>query len=388
MIALASLIIKETKAQIYERGLAVARGLQLRVNSWVAGDPTRSLYHFLSEILSILEEQVAGYVASGFLDYAEKDWLTLLAAQLYRVNRVEATYAATPITLTNNGGGYYEIEPGDVTAQNPTTGKTYRNTNGGILQPWAGGLAPKPTLTLDFEADEIGSASSAGAGEISALVTDLLSVSCANAAAAVGLDAEEDEPLRERCRAKLGMLSPNGPTDVYNFVVRTPDLTGTTEITRSRTNGDSTTGDVTVWVAGPSGAVSGGAVTAAQNAVAVWATPLCSTPTVTNAASLVVPVTYSVWLYTSVGEGATAIRERIEADLTRALRTRPIGGDVIGGGAGKLYKSFLEATIKASYPDHTFRVSVSSPSADVDMLPNEVAALGTVTGTVSLEPTP
>jgi hypothetical protein len=171
-------------------------------------------------------------------------------------------------------------------------------------------------------------------------------------------------------------------------VVRTPELTGTTEITRSRTSGDSTTGDVTTWVAGANGAVSGGAVTLAQAAVEQWATPLCITPTVVNATEVTVNIVYTVWLYTSVGETAAAIRARIADDLGRALRTRPIGGDVIGADPGRLYKTFLEATIKASFPDHTFRVSVATPAVDLDLAQNEVCALGTVTGTVNLEPTP
>jgi phage-related baseplate assembly protein len=386
LVSLASLLVKETKEQIYERALAVATSLSLRVSSWAPGDPTRSFYHVLSTVLSIVEENVAGYVSSGFLDYAAGDWLTVLAQQLYRVDRIEATYATTTITLTNNGGGYYEIDPGDLTVQHATSGKTYRNTTGGILQAWSGS-GPNPTLTLDITADEVGAESSAGANEITELVTSLLGVTCDNATAAIGLDAEEDAALKERCRAKLGMLSPNGPTDVYNYVVRTPSLTGSTEITRSRTSGDSTTGDVTIWVAGASGAVSGGAVTAAQNAVAQYAAPLCITPTVVNASALTVNITYTVWLYDSVGETAAAIEEKIEDDLAAAFQTRPIGGDVIGG-VGKLYKSFLEATIKASYPDHVFRVSVATPSGDTTLAANEVATLGTVTATVNLEPAP
>lgn len=386
LISLASLLVQETKAQIYTRGLAVATALGLRVSSWAPGDPTRSLYHFVSEVLSLLEVNVAGYTASGFLDYAKGDWLTVLAAQLYRVERIEATYAGTTVTLTNTGGGYYEFEAGDVTFQHSTSGKTYTNTSGGILQPWSG-TPPYPTLDLDVSADEVGAESSASAAEITTLVTTLLGVTCSNATAAVGLDAEEDAALRDRCRAKLGMLSPNGPADVYNYVVRTPSLTGSTEITRSRTSSDSPTGDVTIWVAGASGAVSGAAVTAAQDAVAQYAAPLCITPTVTNAAALVVNIVYTVWLYDSVGETASAIETKIYGDLATAFRTRPIGGDVIGG-TGKLYRSFLEATIKASYPDHVFRVSVSTPAGDTTLTSSEVATLGTVTATVNLEPAP
>ena len=105
MATLTDMLTTETKAAIYARGLAVAQALGLNVTSWVAGDPTRSLYHFLSNILETLEIQVAGYVSSGFLDYATGNWLTLLAEQLYGVTRTEATYASTTVRLTNGGGG-------------------------------------------------------------------------------------------------------------------------------------------------------------------------------------------------------------------------------------------------------------------------------------------
>ena len=53
-----------------------------------------------------------------------------------------------------------------------------------------------------------------------------------------------------------------------------------------------TSGTVTVYVDGASGAVSGAAVTACQDAVETWSTPLCITPTVesTSAATPVAPV--------------------------------------------------------------------------------------------------
>jgi hypothetical protein len=85
------------------------------------------------------------------------------------------------------------------------------------------------------------------------------------------------------------MLSPNGPRDSYNAVVRDPTLTSDLTITRSRTIDDSTTGDVTVYVAGPSGAVGGTAVGLAQAAVEKWSAPCCITPTVTDCTNVTDP---------------------------------------------------------------------------------------------------
>jgi len=382
MPSLASLLVTESKAAIYARGLSVATALGLDVTSWVAGDPTRSLYHFVSTVLEAVELQVSGYVASGFLDYAAGDWLTLLAAQVFGVTRVDATFAETTVTLTNSGGGIYPISPGDVRVKSSLSGKTYTNATGGTL-------AGVSTLDLTFVADEAGSGSSAGATEINTMVTAMLGVTCTNATAAVGLDAETNSSLRDRCRAKLGMLSPNGPRDAYNFVVRSSDLTSVTDITRSRTIGNATTGDVMIVVAGASGPVAGGSVTAAQAAVEKWATPIAVTPTVVNSVASPIVVDYDVWLYASVGQTTAAIKAKIQADLEVMFAARPIGGDIIAPSTvGKLYQSLIASTIKASWPNHTFRVVVNSPAIDTALGTDEVATLSSVTGAVHLEVDP
>jgi len=382
MPSLLSLIVEETKAEIYARGLALADSLGLTTTSWAPGDPTRSLYHFVAEVLSTLEGNVAGYMKSAFLDYSTGDWLTVMADQVYGVTRVEATYASGSVTLTNAGGGVYTIEVGDIVLRASLSGKTYTNTSGGTL-------SGSSTLTLDFAADEAGSDSSAAATEIDELVTSMLGVTCSNASAFVGVDAEEDAALVARCRAKLGTLSATGPRDAYDYVVRDSTLTGVTDITRSRTIADSATGDVTVYVAGASGAVAGASVTAAQAAVEEWAAPLCITPTVTNSVALTIAVTYEIWLYSSVGETEATIKAAIEDALGTLYAARPIGGDIIAPATtGKLYQSLIASAIRAVYPNHAFRVSVSLPVGDTSMAINEVATLGTVTGTVHLETAP
>lgn len=380
LVTLASQLVERSKTQLYEAGLAVATALGLSVTSWAPGDPTRSLYHFLADVVRDLEVNVAGYVASGFLDHATGDWLTLLAKQVYNVDRVEATYASTTVTLTNTSGGLYVLAAGDVTAQSSTSGKTYRNTSGGTLAA-SDGITPT-TLALDFIADEPGSDSSASATEIDTLVTTLLGVTCSNATGALGLDEEDNASLRDRCRAKLGTLSPNGPADAYSFVVRSSELTGVTDITRARVVGDSATGDVTVYVAGANGPVAGASVTAAQDAVEEWATPLTITPTVSNASGVTVNVIYELWMYASVGETQATIKAAISAALTAMFAARPIGGDIIAPAAtGKLYHSLIVSTIKEVYPDHTFRVSVTSPAADTSLTIDAVAVLDHDTST-------
>lgn len=377
LVSLASLLVQETKAKIYARGIAIAQSLGVDTTSWVTGDPTRSLYHFLSEVLETLEVNVAGFVASGFLDYATGDWLTLLAKQVFNYDRGAATYASCTVELTNGGGGLYVIAAGDVTVRSATNGKTYRNSTGGTLASGAG-----QKLSLTFVADEAGAASSATVGTITTMVTNYIGVTCSNTTAAIGTDQEKDASVRDQCRAKLGMLSPNGPRDAYNFVVRSSALTGVTDITRARTVGDSTTGNVTTYVAGSNGAVAGASVTAALAAVTKWAAPLTITPAVNNAGEVVVNIVYELWLYSTVGVTNAVIESKIVTDLTAMFAARPIGGDIIApASSGSLYHSLIESTIKAAYPDHIFRVALTTPAGDTALSIGAVAKLGTVTAT-------
>lgn len=384
MATLASMLVARTKATLYQLGLTVAAGLGVTTTSWAPGDPTRSLYHFVAAGLETLETIVAGFLGSAFLDTATADWLTLLAKQVFNVERVAATYAGTSVTLTNNGGGYYVIAAGDITLQDSSTGKTFRNTSGGTLES-----GPGTTLDLDFVADAPGADSSADAGAIDTFVTTYLGVTCSNTSAALGLDEEDDASLRDRCRAKLGTLSPNGPADAFSFVVRSSELTGESTITRARVVGDTGTGDVTIYVADADGPVAGGSVALAQTAVEQWAAPQCVTPTVVSVTGVTVPVTYQAWIYASVGEETSTIEAAIADALSALFASRPIGGDIIAPAtSGKLYQSLIISTIKATYPAHTFRVVVSAPSGDTSLAISEVAVRGAVTGTITIEADP
>ena len=385
MPSLASLLVQETEAQIYARALAVATSLGLPVTAWSAGNPTRSLYWFLTKVLSSLEANVAGFVASGFLDYATGDWLTLLASEVFNVTRNPATYATATVLLSNGGGGLFTLNPGDVRVKDTATGQTYTSTSGGTLAS-----GPGPQLSITVIADAAGSTSSAAVGTIDALVTGLVGVTCSNTTAAVGSDAELDADLRSRCRGKLALASPNGPTGAYDYVVRTTALTGSSEITRSRTIHDSTTGIVTVYVAGGSGAVSGGAVTAAQTAVNANCTPLCITPVVTNCTATSIPIAYTLWLYTSVGQTSAQIQSAVTSALTAWFAARPIGGDIIPPATtGAVYQSMIASVIAEVFPNDTFRVLVTTPSSDTALAINAVPILyGTPTATINLVAAP
>jgi uncharacterized phage protein gp47/JayE len=382
-VDLESLLIEETKEAIYTTALDVATAVGVPVDTWQAGDPTRSLFHVEAEFLATLETLVANFIRSGFLDYAEDVWLKILAEQMYGVEVPEATFASTTVTLTNPTGGNYPIDPGDLLFKNSTTDKTYRNTTGGTLTP-----GPGTTLDVTVEAEEAGSDSSAAAGEIDTIVSGPAGVTCTNATAAVGSDEQEDDTTRQQCRDKLGALSPNGPAAAYSYVARNAELTGTSAVTRVRVYSDSDTGDVTVYLAGSSGGVAEPDRVLVEEAIATWATPLCITPEVLAATNVSVAVTYTVWVYASANKTQAEVEEDVEAALEALFAAHPIGGDIISPATtGSLYKSLIESTILSVYPE-AFRVSVSAPAGDTALTNGQVAVLGTVTATVNIEVDP
>ena len=377
-VSIASLILEETKAALYDFAIGVADAVGLPVTAWQAGDPTRSLYHILAEKLEALEANVAGYVRSAFLDHATGDWLKINAEQVYGVTVADATYASTNVVLTNTSTNSYTFDPGDLTLKSTTNGKTYHNTTGGTLAPSGG------TLTIAVEADEAGSGSTAGATEINTLVTAYDGVTCSNPTAAVGIDEQDESVTKQDCRDMQDALSPDGARGAYSHFARNPDYGGTSAITRTRVYGDSTTGVVTMYLAGPSGGSSAADVALAQEAVVEWCLPLCITPVLAAASNVTVAVTYELWIYKSVNKTATEIRTAVSTALATMFAARPIGGDIIAPATtGKLYQSLIAKTVLDTFAQG-FRVSVTTPSGDTSLTNAQVAVLGTVTGTINL----
>jgi hypothetical protein len=288
------LTVDEIKAMIYS-ALAAAG---VTTTSWKPGAVVRTLIAGFAIPLAGLATLIATLARAGFLDLADDAWLTLKARYDYEVEKDLGSFASGEVTLTNNAGGVYSGDPGDLIFSNPSTKKTYR-----VTEPWALGAGPGTTITVAIEAVEIGFASTSEAGEIDTLVTPLNGVICSNAAAVIGSDEETDEALRERCREKPGALSPNGPRDAYLYVAKsTKNAAGASiGITRVSVVPDGF-GNVTVYVATASGGVTGTAGDPATNLGALQAAfntlvePIGITANAVSATPLVVDVTYEIWV--------------------------------------------------------------------------------------------
>jgi len=367
---------QEVQASIYS-ALAI---VGVNTTSWKPGAPERAIVVGVSVVLAGFSQLMALTTASGFLELAEKEWLTIVAHYVYGVDRIDATFATGFVDVTNTAGGEYTLDPEDLVFLNPTTGRTYRNLEAVTIPP-----GPATVVTVAIIATEAGSASTSSAGEITELTTTLLGVTCTNPAAVVGRDAETDPALRARCSEKLGALSPFGPWDAYASAVRNatrPDGTSL-GINRFRMVKDGY-GNVVTYVATPSGEVPGDVddpatdLGIANEAIQRYAAPLAVTAWLESADALPVPITYEVWIYNTIGRTEAEIIAAINARLTPFMSSQPIAGnktDPEAPSGGKVYLETIRSTIVSAFPAHIFRVTVSAPPGDVDVGPTQVPTL-------------
>jgi hypothetical protein len=365
-----SLFTIETAAGILQKGLEIAQALGVSVSSWRTGDPTRSLYVYLADVLAEHDEIRATFTRAGFLSSLEdNDWADVHAAEVFGVERTLATPSTPTITVQNSGGGLYEVVAGDLTFRSSTSQVTFHNTAPATIAP-GGGL-----VVLDLVADIDGSDSTVATDDVDEFVTPLLGVGIVSSTASVGIDKQDLESLKQDCRDTRGALSPNGPPDAYEYVVRNETLTGVTTITRSRSTSDSPTGQVTVYCAGPDGPVSGPSVTAAQAAIDTWATPLTITATAVSASAQTIDVTAVV-----DGDSTPAdFAALVEAALQARFALFPIADE----GGATVFRDGLFPVIRRPLDpngsDSSVTVTISAPAADVAYTEGEVPVLGVVT---------
>lgn len=384
-LALSDLFDSETRDGVMSTILSIAGDVALKVTAWQEGQPYRSLLTYVSQKIAdntVLRKEA---IKGGLLDSSEAGWLTLLAKSLYRVDRKLADFAdGDSFTFTNSSDEEYTVELGDLVVAHSVTGKTYRNTSV-IVIPANGAIEGQYML-----ADEVGTASDAGPGMITEVVSSLVGVEVTNLAAVLGVDEELDEALRIRCRAKLGSLSPNGPKEAYEFVATTPYFDDGTPcaptdvaITRTLVWTDALTGFVSVFLATAAGAPSGGDVTIVDNAIDRYATPWCTTATAYASTEVLVPVTYQVWI---AGSNLTVaqIKSAIASALAVYFASVPISGYKIPPDElGKLYVEALRTVIAKATPG-IIKVAITLPAADLELEVGEVCRLSTVTGTVTV----
>lgn len=383
-LSLSDLFAPETRENVLADLLAVAAAVKLKTTAWQEGQPIRTALVLVSQKVADLTELTNVAVRGGLLDYAEGGWLTLLAASVYRVTRNPAQYAkGDSFSIANSGTESYDRAPGEITIAHNVTGKTYHNVADVSVAP--GTTLPNVT----FEADEVGTGSDAGPDTIQQLVTSAANIAITNARAVLGADEELDEDLRQRCRDKLGALSPNGPKEAYSYVVKTPSLTPTSvPITRTQIVLNKATGVVTVYCATAAGAPTVDDIAIADASIDRWATPWLVDAVATRAEQVVANLAYHVWIEGS-NLSVPQTEAVIAAALSRLFKIVPIGGHTIEpDGFGRVYVDTIKAEIlraTGGIVRLTITGGVINTLEDaIVMVQGQVLVLGAITPTITV----
>ncbi len=379
--SLEDLFTTSTRDEVLAELLDIGTTLELPTTSWRVGGVTRIILKIVSQKFSDLISVMVLIAKGGLLDYATKGWLTLLARSVYNVERRLSSAATGELTLTNSSEVLVTYAAGEVHFGNAVTGRTYNNAED--INVAAGG-----TQTLDIVADVPGAASSAGAGEITVMVSAISGVACSNAASVVGLDEETDPELRQTCREKLAALSPNGPQDAYAyFAKRAVRADGSSiGVTRVQTYANSPSSYVRVYVATASGGVTGtvGDVStdlgAVDYTIQTKVVPTGTTAEIFTAAAhpIIWPIT--VYLSRLNTRTPTEVKQAVLDLLTSYYPTTPIGGFDIGAGG----RIFVAAIIGQVFRADENIVEVTIPAADEVLTENEVATSGNVIADITV----
>jgi phage-related baseplate assembly protein len=266
MTLLADLLSPDTASAVKARLFAGLRKTGFPVDSWSAFSVPRALLEVFAAALADATLRTTKIAQLGFLSYSSGAWLTLLAREVYDLDRIPAKATVGSLHLAAApSAGPYSLEPGELVAAAPN-GLLYRNRDAFTL-PRGG------TIDLAVVGESPGAAwNLVLAGAPFTLATPLPGVAVSNPPDAStgtwiveqGADEEDDASLRLRCRQQWSTLGAGGNDDAYAYWARA----ASPEIARVRVRSAyPLPGQVTIIVAGAAGPASAAAIAVAQTLI-------------------------------------------------------------------------------------------------------------------------
>jgi len=367
-LTIEELLAPVTTDEILEKFLDALEATGIKARSWREGGALRTILRVVAAVYAGFTTSVLGFIRAGFLETATGGWLTLLALNVYGVTRIAATFATGQVTLTNAGGGIYALLAGELSVINAVTGKAYTNLSAITLNPG-------DVLAVDVRAVEIGTTSNATPATVTELETALPGVTVTNALAIVGSDEEKDSDLRDRCKAKLAVISGKGPRGAYSFAVKSAVRSdgSPVDINRLRVSPSSSTGIVTVYVASPAGAPVPSDLPFIEESIETYARPDTVTANVVAATPVALSRTLTIWAKAEAGLTASDLSALVSTALLDMITAYPIGGiPKPPSTQGYLYADGIAGTCRTA---HAAIFDVDGTGADIALAAGEVATL-------------
>jgi len=350
--------------QIVQATLDVAEDLELPVTAWQEGSAAREIIYIDATNLAGFSTSITPIARGGLLDYADGDWLTLLAKQVFDVDKILSSAATGNIRLNNAGAVPYTLDPGDVRVLNETTGATYTSASGGTL-------TASGTLVLDFVADSPGTAGNLVSTDTLSLITTLDGVTPVFDATLLGQDEELDPALKQRCRDSRGRASPNGPASAYDYFAKSTVRPDGTNVGVTRTRRIETNATVRLVVADADGEVIPSDVELIQSTVDLNCVPTGFTAIVQSATLNGITIAVTLTRSPTATELQATIEARVTAAIAEYFSTIGVGGDDAASFRG-VYLSTLITVIRVAAGPSVVNAVITSPAADVPLATTEV----------------
>lgn len=338
--------------------LAFLQDPDFPVTDWNSGAVMRTILElqteFIDDLIGRVDSTIPFVLTQGWADLADGDWLTAVARGIYGIARGLGTVATQTVTLAASASAGTNVFTAGTRVFLATNGQRYVTASGGTL-------SPSGTLAIDVTGESPGAAQ----GLVNRLESPLAGVSVVSSAIKIvstvsqyGSDDETDTALMGRCLGRWPEL-----LELLDTMDRAERWAraASTEVTRLRMDADSVNpGGVIVTVAGVSGAVSGGAVTAVQNYIDQRA-PITDYITAQNATNLTITASADVTVPLA---RLAEIQAAANASWNAYLASAQIGG--------KVYRArLLQAVMDAGAIDiqvlhlNGFGVDVSLSSTQV-----------------------
>lgn len=372
-LSLDELITPVTKSEAFQTFLDLLTALEFPVTAWQALNPGRSIADAVAELYSGARDAIPLVARGGYTALASADWLDLLITSQFAdengdpLTRIEAIRAEGLATLTAAAGaGPHTIVADQLTAKDANN-RRFKNTTGGTL-PLGG------TLELAWKAETAGSAWNLANGTLTILETPLAGVSINNPGpgagaswlTTVGADKETDAQYAARAPLQWAVLAEQSPKDAYvAWALKADPALRKVYVDDQNPFGP---GTFAMYLANELSTATAGQVTNVQ----LYIQPrraISSIPSFFAAPTLAVPIVATV--YSTASFGLTAAQ--VEAALDVFFKALPLGGETIPAlGSNKVFLDRIEYAIRGA-SSGVLSVVFSNPTADVQLLPNQLA---------------
>ena len=346
--SLSELTEPQSKDDVLTLLLAFLSAQGFPVTTWAEGSVGRDLVEWCARFLSDTTFLHALIARGAYLDTAEGDWLTLLAASQYQKVRNPAVKAVQVFVMTDPPGS--PIYDSGFSAQ-AATGIVFTSTT--VATASAGG-----THTTTITADVAGVTGNVSADTITELITSYPGLTVSNpinvftgsSIVTSGTDEQTDQALRTECKDQWGVLD-GIIVEAYGQWARET----VTTITRVKVYGASeSSGNVSVLIASATGPASLTAYLAAVDYIADRK-PLCVAANVLNCTANTIAPLGTVY-YRNASQ-LTNAQSQVEGNLLELSLAKGIGDPVY-------LAEIIEQIMRA---DDVVNVALTDPTTDTSL---------------------